>query len=220
MGGGYDFAGIHSVAVDPRDPGHVTIAVSVGGVWGTGDAGQSWELLGAGLRNDYTPPGMEEDPLMQDPHRMVQCPAAPDRMWMQHHNGIFVSDDSGASWRELLDVPPSSFGFAVAVHPRDPDTAWFVPATKDVQRIPVDGRLVVTRTRDGGQSFQVLRAGLPTEPAYDLVYRHALDVCADGRGLAFGSTTGSLWVSEDQGDSWCCISAHLPPVHCVSFQPV
>lgn len=217
-GGGYDFAGIHSILVDPRDPAHVTVAVSVGGVWTTRDAGRRWALLGVGLRNDYTPKGMDEDPLMQDPHRVVQCPANPDRMWMQHHNGIFVSDDAGANWRELFGVRPSSFGFAVAVHPSDPDTAWFVPATKDEQRIPVHAKLVVTRTRDGGKSFEVLDAGLPDEPAYDLVYRHGLDVSADGQRLAFGSTTGSLWISEDQGDTWQCVSTYLPPINCVCFE--
>jgi len=218
MGGGYDFAGIHSILVDPRDPGHVTLGVSVGGVWTTRDAGASWRLIGTGLRNAYMPPGMEGDPLSQDPHRIVHCPSAPDRLWMQHHNGIFLSDDTGESWRELTEVPPSSFGFAVAVHPRDPDTAWFVPATKDEQRIPVDARLVVTRTRDGGGSFELLSRGLPAGPAYDLVYRHALAIAADGQHLAFGSTTGSLWVSEDQGDTWQTLSNHLPPIACVRFE--
>jgi hypothetical protein len=218
MGGGYDFAGIHSILVNPRDPRHVTIAVSCGGVWTTRDSGASWKLIGEGLRNAYMPPGMEGDPLAQDPHRVVQCPAQPDRLWMQHHNGIFVSDDGGAHWRELTDVPPSSFGFVVAVHPRDPDTAWFVPATKDEQRFPVDARLVVTRTRDGGRSFDVLSRGLPEGPAYDLVYRHALDVDGDGKRLAFGSTTGCLWVSEDQGDTWQTVSNHLPPIACVRFE--
>jgi photosystem II stability/assembly factor-like uncharacterized protein len=136
---------------------------------------------------------------------------------MQHHNGIFLSDDGGQQWRELTEVPPSSFGFAVAVHPADPDTAWFVPATKDERRYPVDARLVVTRTRDGGHSFEVLSRGLPQGPAYDLVYRHALDCSADGERLAFASTTGSLWISEDQGDTWHCVSEHLPPVLCVRF---
>jgi hypothetical protein len=219
MGGGYDFAGIHSVLVDPRDPAHVTVAVSVGGVWTTHDAGVSWELRGNGLRNDYAPPGMQEDPVIQDPHRVVQCRSAPDRLWMQHHNGIFVSDDAGRNWRELAGVAPSAFGFAVAVHPQDPDTAWFVPAQKDEQRIPVDARLVVTRTRNGGADFELLHAGLPDDPAYDLVYRHALDVSADGERLAFGSTTGGLWVSEDGGERWQCVSAHLPPINAVCFVP-
>jgi photosystem II stability/assembly factor-like uncharacterized protein len=136
---------------------------------------------------------------------------------MQHHNGIFVSDDGGAHWRELTEVRPSSFGFAVAVHPQDPDTAWFVPATKDEQRFPVDARLVVTRTRDAGRTFETLSRGLPQGPAYDLIYRHALDLAGDGQRLAFGSTTGSLWVSEDQGDTWQALSHHLPPIACVRF---
>lgn len=156
--------------------------------------------------------------MSQDPHRIVQCPAAPDRLWMQHHNEIFRSDDGGENWQELSDVPPSSFDFAVAVHPREPDTAWFVPATKDEQRILVDARLVVTRTRDGGQHFDILHQGLPDEPAYDLTYRHVLDVSRDGERVAFGTTTGSLWVCEDQGDSWQTVSKHLPPLRCVRFE--
>lgn len=218
MGGGYDFAGIHSILVDPRDPAHVTVGVSVGGVWSTRDAGASWDLIGSGLRGDYLPAELAGDPLAQDPHRIVQCPAEPDRLWMQHHNGIFVSDDGGHRWRELTQVAPSAFGFAVAVHPRDPDTAWLVPATKDEQRFPVGTRLVVTRTRDGGRHFDILHRGLPEEPAYDLVYRHALDCAPDGERLAFGSTTGSLWVSENQGDSWHGVSHHLPPILCVRFE--
>ena len=218
MGGGYDFAGIHSILVDPRDTRHVTVGVSTGGVWTTRDAGESWTLIGAGLRAAYVPPEMADDPVSQDVHSIAHCRANPDRMWMQHHNGIFRSDDSGGNWQELNDVPPSNFGFAVVAHPTDPDAAWFVPAAKDEQRIPVDGRLVVTRTRDGGQHFDVLHQGLPDEPAYDLVYRHALDISGDGERLAFGSTTGSLWVSEDQGDSWQSVSKHLPPVLCVRFE--
>ena len=71
-------------------------------------------------------------------------------------------------------MKPSTFGFAVAVHPRDPETAWFVPEIKDEKRIPREGKLVVTRTRDGGKTFEVLSNGLPQSHAYDVVYRHAL----------------------------------------------
>ncbi len=218
VGGGFDFAGIHSILVDPRDHAHVTVSVSVGGVWTTRDAGKNWQLIGKGLRNAYMPPELADDPLSQDAHRIVHCPSQPDRLWMQHHNGIFRSDNAGEDWQELLDVPPSTFGFSVAVHPTAPDTAWFVPAIKDEQRIPVDARVVVTRTRDAGQTFEVLSQGLPNKNAYDLVYRHALDVAGNGEQLAFGSTTGSLWISEDQGDSWQTISEHLPPVLCVRFE--
>ena len=104
----------------------------------------------------------------------------------------------------------------MAVHPRDPDTAWFAPAVKDEKRVPVDARFVVSRTRDGGKTFDVLDRGLPA-PSYDLVYRHALDVDAGGNVLAMGSTSGSLWISTDSGDSWTPVSAHLPPIYAVRF---
>src|SRR4051812_29036485 len=98
-----------------------------------------------------------------------------------------------------------------------PETAWFVPAVKDERRIPVDGKIVVARTRDGGTSFEVLRNGLPQRHAYDLVWRHALAVDASGERLAFGSTTGGLWISEDGGDTWNAVEARLPPVAVVRF---
>lgn len=137
--------------------------------------------------------------------------------WAQHHNCVFRSTDGAASWREITDILPSTFGFAVAVHPGDPDTAWLVPGVSDEHRIPPDGHVVVNRTRDGGTSFETLRRGLPQEHAYDLTYRHALDVDETGDRLAFGTTTGTLWVSEDQGDAWQTASSHLPPVYCVRF---
>jgi hypothetical protein len=170
------------------------------------------------MRAGYMPPDRQGDPLAQDPHRIVRCPAAPDHLWSQHHSGIFRSTDDAASWREIEPgAAPSTFGFAVAVHPTDPDTAWFVPGQSDEKRIPVGGRVCVTRTRDGGRTFDVLTAGLPQRHAYDLVYRHALDVDSLGEALAFGSTTGSLWLSADSGDSWRSVSAHLPPIYCVRF---
>ena len=158
------------------------------------------------------------DPDIQDPHCLVQCQAKPNVFWVQHHNGIFKSEDGCLSWKEIEDVQPSTFGFAVAVHPHDPDTAWFVPAIKDEERIPKDGKVVVTRTRDGGKSYQRLSEGLPQKYAYDITFRHALNVDKTGDRLMFGSTTGSLWVSENQGDSWETVSQHLPPIHAVRFE--
>ena len=104
-----------------------------------------------------------------------------------------------------------------AVHPSDGDCAWFAPAAADQQRIPIDGALIVNRTRDGGRSFDTLRSGLPRSDCYDLVYRHGLAVADDGRTLLMGSTTGGLWASGDAGDSWTTVFAHLPPIYAVRF---
>jgi hypothetical protein len=219
FGGGYDHPGIHSICVDPRDSQRVVVAVSCGGVWQTRNRGETWTLCASGMVAGYMPPDRQNDPRIQDPHRMVQCAGQPEHFWVQHHSGVFRSTDDCASWHEITRVPPSSFGFAVAVHPSDPNTAFFVPAIKDERRVPVDGRLVVARTRDGGESFDVLDQGLPQEHAYDLIYRHALAIDASGDTLAFGSTTGSLWISEDQGASWSAASHHLPPIAAVEFAP-
>ncbi|MFP3569014.1 WD40/YVTN/BNR-like repeat-containing protein [Paraburkholderia sp. SIMBA_030] len=216
FGGGYDAPGIHSVMVDPRDSRHVTIGVSCGGVWQTADSGATWRVTAEGMEADYMPPERRGDANVQDPHRVVQCAANPDVLWTQHHCAIFRSTDGAAHWQRI-EAQPSSFGFAVAVHPREPDTAWFVPAVKDQCRIPVDGQFVVTRTRDGGRAFEHFSNGLPPAPAYDLVYRHGLAVDDSGTHLAMASTTGALWTSDDSGESWHLISAHLPPVYCVRF---
>jgi hypothetical protein len=217
MVGGADLPGIHSVIVDPRNSKRVWIAVSTGGVWFTDDAGASWSQRGEGMRAEHVPPELTHDPIAQDVHCLAQCPAAPHRMWVQHHNGIFISSDEGKTFNEIVGVEPSTFGFPVAAHPREPDTAWFVPEIKDEKRIPREGRLVLTRTRDGGKSFDILTNGLPQGHAYDIVYRHALAIDPTGERLAFGSTTGGVWVSEDQGDSWSSVTHTLPPVYAVRF---
>jgi hypothetical protein len=217
FGGGYDVPGIHSISVDPRNSRHLAVGVSCGGVWTTENDGGTWECKTKGMYAVYMPPDRREDPAVQDPHRLVRCNAQPDALWVQHHNGVFRSTDNAATWSDVDTVEPSVFGFAVAVHPDDAGTAWLVPAVKDECRIPVEGKVVVARTRDGGKSFDVLNRGLPQEHAYDLVFRHALDVDGSGDRLVMGSTTGGLWISEDQGDRWTAVSTHLPPIYCTRF---
>ena len=217
FGGGFDQAGISSICVDPRDSRTVTLGVSIGGVWRTRDDGASWETFGKGLRAEYTPAEQAHEFNQQDLHRLAQSQSQPNHFWVQHHNGIFVSTDDCASFREIAGIAPSTFGFALAVHPNDSAQAWFVPAVKDQCRVPADGQVVVNRTRDLGLTFTTLRSGLPQQDAYDLVYRHGLAVAADGRTLALGSTTGNLWWSGDAGDHWQTLNLHLPPIACVTF---
>jgi len=216
-GGGADLPGIHSICVDPRNSKRVWIAVSTGGIWFTDDSGASWAQRGEGMRAEYVPPEQTHDPVVQDVHCLAQCKIVPQRMWVQHHNGIFISSDEGKTFTEIVGVKPSAFGFPVLVHPQEPDTAWFVPEVKDEKRVPSEGRLVVTRTRDGGKTFNILYEGLPQSHAYDVVYRHAFSLDETGNRLALGSTTGGLWVSENQGDSWIPVTHTLPPVYAVRF---
>ena len=217
FGGGYDVPGIHSICPHPANAGEVLVGISCGGAWRSEDGGTHWSLRATGMRAGFMPPEQADNPNIQDPHAIVRCAAQPDVLWCQHHCGIWRSTDNALSWHEITSAPLSSFGFAVAVHPQQPDTAWFVPGVADQRRVPVDGALVVNRTRDCGQTFETLRSGLPHENCYDLVYRHGLAVDESGHRLLMGSTTGSLWASDDGGDRWSVVAAHLPPIYAVRF---
>lgn len=217
FGGGYDHPGIHSVLVDPRDSKRIRLGVSIGGVWASSDGGATWRQSGNGMRNAYMPPDKAGEPATQDVHRMASPAVNPDIVWLQHHNGIFRSTDGGANFTEITKVAPSVFGFVAAAHPLDPKTAWFVPGVQDVQRIPVGGRLVVTRTQDGGSTFEAIGKDLPRQDCYDLIYRHGLAVDGAGEHLVMGSTTGNLWIGDKGGLRWSLVSGHLPPIAAVAW---
>jgi len=216
FGGGYDVPGIHSICVDPRDSQSVLVGVSCGGAWLTQDGGATWQLRTKGMAARYMPPEMQDDGPAQDPHRIVRSAGDPDKLWCQHHCGIWYSTDNAQTWVEA-QAPLSSFGFAVAVHPRDGSKAWFAPGVADQQRVPVEAALAVNRTSDGGASFDTQRSGLPQEHCYDLVYRHGLAVAEDGKTLLMASTTGGCWLSDDGGEHWQTISTTLPPAYAVRF---
>ncbi len=210
-GAGNDTPALNSISIHPADSRVMAVSISAGGVWQTRDAGQSWTNTSKGLWAAYLPPDQAENPNLQDVHQMRRAPTDPNRLYIQHHNAVFTSTDSGYSWQEIS----KSFGFSVAVHPRNPLVAWFVPAEKDEYRLPKDETFCVAKTEDGGRTFRHITRGLPSRPVFDLVLRHALDVDATGQHLAFGSTTGNLWISSDGGEGWHLLSGHLPPVYCV-----
>ncbi|TDQ77604.1 hypothetical protein A8950_3758 [Dongia mobilis] len=210
-GAGNDTPAVSSISIHPNDSRRMGIAISAGGVWQTEDEGASWRNTSKGLWAAYMPPDQAENPNVQDVHQMRRARQDPDRLYIQHHNAVFTSSDGGSTWQEIS----KAFGFAVAVHPRDPLTAWFVPGEKDQYRMPKDETFCVAKTSDGGRSFRTITKGLPEKPAFDLVLRHAMDVDDTGEKLAFGSTTGNLWTSSDGGEAWQLLSSHLPPVYCV-----
>lgn len=214
FGGGRDHPGLCSIVVDPRDSQHMHIGISVGGVYETYDGGQTWEGRNKGLVACYLPNPSSE--YGHDPHFMLASPANPDVLWQQNHCGIFRSTDGGRNWCDISQPGgPAYFGFAIALSATNADTAWVVPAIDAEYRYAVKHALCVCRTEDGGQTWKELRTGLPQEDTYDLVFRHALDIQDDQ--LAFGTTTGNLYFSEDRGDTWDCISHHLPPINSVRF---
>lgn len=214
FGAGRDYPYIHSIEVDPLDSDHFYIAVSCAGVFETRDGGLHWEVRNEGLRADFLPEPYAK--IGHDPHLMILCRSAPSVIWQQNHCGIFRSTNAALSWEEVTgkDGFPG-YGFALGVDHDNPDRAWVVPAISDETRLAVDRALCVCRTDDGGKTWKALRKGLPQENCYDLVLRHALAV--DGATLAFGTTNGNCYISEDYGEHWSAIHHHLPKVNALCF---
>lgn len=214
FGGGRDHAGVCSIIVDPRDSQHVTIGISVGGVYKTRDGGKTWAAHNTGLYADYMPDPYAE--FGHDPHYILASPSNPDVLWMQNHCGVFRSVDAGHTWQDISDKEQSVwFGFALAVDENDENTAWVVPAVSAEYRIPVDRALFVGRTEDGGATWQALRNGLPQQNAYDIAFRHAMH--NDNNRLVFGTTAGNVYLSDDRGDHWRCITQNLAVVYSTRF---
>lgn len=206
--------GIHSISVDAKDPKRVLVAISTAGVLETIDGGKTWRGRNKGLLNDYLP-----DPAAEwghDAHYVEICKEQPNHVWQQNHSGVFYSSDGAATWKRVSRPEIGvHFGFPVAVDEQDGRCAWLVPGKSDNQRTAIDGALFVARTTDGGENWEALRNGLPQENAYDVVYRHAL--ANAGNVLAFGSTTGNLYMSENRGDAWATAANNLPPIYSVRF---
>lgn len=212
---GGDFApGIHSIEIDPRQPDRLLIGVSTAGVIETTDGGKTWRSRNQGMTLDHTPePDAEWG---HDVHAIELCKGAPEHVWQQNHTGIYYSSDGAATWTRV-SKPENGvrFGFPVTTDAENGRVAWVLPAEGDNKRMAIGGGLFVARTDDGGQSWRTLRAGLPQELAYDVVYRHALH--NDAGAVAFGSTTGNLYVSEDRGERWTTVANNLPPIYSVRF---
>ncbi len=206
--------GIHSVVVDPRNSKRILVGVSCAGVLESTDDGRTWVGRNKGLKATFLPnPDAEWG---HDPHHVNLCAGNPDHVWQQNHCGVFYSSDGSKTWREVSKPDTGvHFGFPVAVDENDGRQAWLVPGMSDAVRMTIEGALFVAHTRDGGQSWQHQREGLPQQRAHDVVYRHAFDKAGDS--LAFGSTTGNVYVSDSRGAAWHTLGNSLPPVYSVRF---
>jgi len=205
---------LHTVVVDPAEPRRMGVAISTGGFYRTDDGGASWQARNQGVRAQFLPDKYPE--FGQCVHKVVNHPARPERLFLQNHWGLYRSDDWGDSWTDIANGVPSDFGFAMEVHPHDPDTVYIVPLESDQFRIVPEARLRVYRTRDAGASWHALENGLPQEGAYEVVLRDSL--ASDGgdpAGIYFGTRGGKLFGSADAGESWREIAGALPPIVCV-----
>lgn len=210
----------HTIVPDPTDPEHLWVGISAVGVFETRDGGGTWVTRNRGVRADFVPGPAPE--FGQCVHKVAMAAGRPATLYQQNHCGVYRTDDGGATWTEITGELPSEFGFPIAAHPRDPSTAWVVPLNgADKGRFMPGAVGAVWRTRDGGASWSRMTAGLPAQDAYLTVLREAMAVDAcDPAGVYFGTETGELYGSTDEGETWTVIAEHLPPIASVDVATV
>jgi photosystem II stability/assembly factor-like uncharacterized protein len=208
---------LHSIVPWPGEPDRLALGISAVGVWLTDDGGASWRHGNQGIRAGYLPDDAPEDTFTLCVHNMHRAPRRPERLFMQFHGGVFRSDDAGESWTAVADGLPSDFGFPLVVDPADPDSAYVIPLSADMDRVTPDGRVRVYETRDGGGSWAPRGDGLPDRHAYLTVLRQAFDRAGEGERLQlyFGATSGDVFGSGDAGATWFEAATRLPPVYSV-----
>jgi photosystem II stability/assembly factor-like uncharacterized protein len=210
---------LHTVVPWPGDPARLAVGISAVGVWLTEDGGETWRHGNGGLVPRYLPEEAREGTMDLCVHNMRRARERPERLFMQFHGGVYRSDDAGESWTDVGSDSelPSDFGFPIAVDPADPDSAFVIPLSADMDRVTPDGSVRVFETRDAGASWAARGDGLPAEQAYLTILREAFDSAGEGAALElyFGATSGDVFGSADAGASWSTAATRLPPVYSV-----
>jgi len=209
--------GLHTILLDPSDPGRIYIAISAAGAFRSDDAGKTWKPINRGLKSQYIPdPNAEVGHCV---HHIALHRSRPSVLFMQKHWDVMRSDDAGDSWQEVSGNLPTDFGFVIDVHAHEPDTIYVVPIKSDSEHYPPKGKLRVYRSRTGGNDWEALTKGLPQRNCYVNVLRDAMAVDSlDSCGVYFGTTGGQLLASPDAGDTWAPIVRYLPAVLSVEVQ--
>jgi hypothetical protein len=213
---------LHTILPYPGDPKRMLIGISSAGIFGTNDAGDSWTMYDAGIRYYGKQDVYAKEDLGTCVHKMVRDARDPAILYQQNHAGMHRRARGDPAWKIIETGLPISkstggaFGFPIAAHPHDGATAYAVPLVGDNNRVTPNGAMAVYRTTNGGKRWEKRTKGFPQQDAWFTVLRDGLRTDSnDPAGVYVGTTTGQLYASRDDGESWRLIADHLPQVQSV-----
>jgi photosystem II stability/assembly factor-like uncharacterized protein len=188
------------ITFDPRDSRTMYVSIEVGGLLRSTDAGRTWQDV----------PGMYEDV-----HRLLINPADPRRMYVPGGNGLYVSQDEGATWTHTLTTEHEVGGYPdqLVFHPSNPEL-MFLAAAKDSPGAWMRTRFAgarISRSTDGGNTWEILTRGLPDRMQGN-IEAMCLEAAGDTCSLFAATTAGEVFISEDSGETWTLAVTDLAPI--------
>jgi photosystem II stability/assembly factor-like uncharacterized protein len=208
-GGGNGGECLHSIVVHPDDASQIWAGTSAAASFYTADGGKTWEPRNRNTRNfDEV---NADNAVAGCVHHVVGALNGRSLLYQQNHFGVYRSDDGGVQWQDISAGLPSDFGFPMAVLPNDHKSIYVIPLGDS--RFMPEGKAAVYRSRDGGDTWTRQDRGLPQGGAFCGVLREGMAVDAlQPAGVYFGTNTGEIFGSRDEGDSWDLVAGYLPAV--------
>jgi photosystem II stability/assembly factor-like uncharacterized protein len=211
----YRFQWNSPIRISPHDPSILYHCANV--VLRSRDEGRSWEEISPDLtRNDESKQGYAGEPITMDNtgvevygtiFAFEESPHRAGLLWAGSDDGVVhISDDNGASWKEITPQGMPEWGTVntIELSAHDPGRAFLA-----VHRYREDDfRPYIFRTDDYGASWARLADGNNGIPANHFVRVVRED--PDREGLLYAGTEFGIYMSLDDGRSWRPLQLNLP----------
>lgn len=185
------------VAVNPQHPAEVYCGTFGQGLWRSGDAGRTWENVGAGVIGEQVM-AVAISPLEQSNGQSVVYVGT-------EPSAIFRSEDGGASWRDLATLRqlPSAPTWSFPPRPYTSHARWITPDPLQAGRIyaAIEAGALI-RSFDGGETWEDRKPDGPYDTHTLAMHKLAPDRLYSAAGDGFMRPGNGFAQSDDGGDSW------------------
>lgn len=210
----YRFPWTFPILFSPHDPDLLYTAGNI--AFRSRDGGHSWQPFSPDLtRADMSKLGPSGGPITLDTSGAEHYATISTLRESPHERGVFwagsddglvhISRDDGATWQNITPAGLPEWRLISTVEPSPFDAAacYLVATGYKLD----DNTPYIYRTSDYGQSWTSLSAGLPADD-----FLRVVRCDPNRRGLLYAGSELGLYVSADDGATWCRWDSNLPVV--------